>query len=109
VSNRLKYAIAASALGVAVLTACSGGHGTGSITPSGTTHGTFHYCSYTPTGSGIKISRREHTPCVVEDTRSTKDRKKTTTPSSHAAASTHSSSTRSSAKKTSQSTSAKKH
>jgi hypothetical protein len=79
VKRTFLYAAAAAALSVAVLTACTG-HGTGSITPTGTTHGTFRYCSYTPTGSGIKISRHEHVPCVVDDTRSTGDRKKTPSP-----------------------------
>lgn len=65
-------AVAASA----VLTACGAAHGTGSISPIGTTNGTFHYCSYTPGSTGIQISRHEAVPCVVLDTRSRSDRKK---------------------------------
>lgn len=59
-----------------VIVACGASSGTGSITPSGTTHGTFRYCSYTPDGDGIEISHHEATPCVVGDARSKKDRKK---------------------------------
>jgi hypothetical protein len=76
--SRFTRAFAATAIAgglLTVLAACGSSHGTGSISPLGANHG-LHYCSYTPTGSGIKISRNEHTPCVVGDTRSTKDRKK---------------------------------
>jgi hypothetical protein len=59
-----------------VIVACGASSGTGSITPSGTTHGTFRYCSYTPDSDGIEISHHEATPCVVGDARSKKDRKK---------------------------------
>lgn len=60
---------------LSVLAACGSASHTGSISPTGTSHG-LYYCSYTPTGDGIKISRKETVPCVVNDTRSTKDRKK---------------------------------
>jgi len=70
--------VAVVALGT--LAACGAtGHGTGSITPVGTTHGTFRYCSYTPDSDGIEISRHESAPCVVNDTRSKNDRKKKAT------------------------------
>lgn len=75
-TNRFRAAFAAVlTVGALGTVAACGGHGTGTISPSGYAHGTYRYCSYTPTGSGIKISHHESDPCLVNDTRSTKDRK----------------------------------
>jgi len=106
---RLAFAAVIAVGTLGTLSACGAHHGTGSITPGGTYHG-IRYCSYTPTSSGIKISHYEHTPCVVKDTRTTKERKAVHT---HTSTFTHSSSTKtpkSSTKKTiSRSTGTKKH
>lgn len=67
--------VTATAGTLLLVAACGSGHGTGSVTPLGTTHGTYRYCSYTPTGSGISISQYEYVPCVVQDTRTKKARK----------------------------------
>jgi hypothetical protein len=75
---RTATAMVGTTLSLTLLAACasSGHHGTGSITPVGSTRGTFRYCSYTPDSDGIEISHHEATPCVVGDARSKKDRKK---------------------------------
>ncbi len=74
---RTAAAAALTAGALVLVAACGSSHGTGSITPPGTQNN-LYFCSYTPTGSGIKISKYEHVPCVVGDARSTKDRKKAT-------------------------------
>jgi hypothetical protein len=85
--NRRQIKIATAATGVVMAlgtlaTACgASSHGTGTISPVGTYHG-IRYCSYTPDSDGIEISHHEAAPCVVNDTRSKNDRKKTTSPTS---------------------------
>lgn len=74
---RIATAGVGAALGLSMIAACgAASHSTGSIAPSGTAHGTFRYCSYTPDDDGIEISHHQATPCVVGDARSKKDRKK---------------------------------
>jgi hypothetical protein len=77
---RIATAAVGTALALSTIAACGASSGTGSIAPSGTAHGTFRYCSYTPDSDGIEISHHEATPCVVGDARSKKDRKKKAKP-----------------------------
>lgn len=86
-TTRALLAATATTAALIGLSACGGHGGTGSISPRGTTHGTFRYCSYTPDGDGIEISHHEATPCVVNDTRNKSERKPhahTTTPTGYA-------------------------
>lgn len=75
-----------AALALTAISACgaSTGHGHyGSVIPQGTSHGTFPYCSYTPDSDGIEISHWEHTPCLVTDVRTRKERKHATPSPTH--------------------------
>lgn len=83
-----KAKLATAVVGIALGATACGIHGTGhqgSIAPVGTSHGTFPYCSYTPTSSGISISHYEHAPCLVTDTRTSKERQHSTPSPSHTA------------------------